>query len=276
MHYNFDWESMPKGFIRPLIRRTALVASLHLCFFGAGLMGVKPATADPVTVFAAASLKAALDDVVRDFERTADHQIRVSYAGSSALARQIEQGAPANLFISANINWMDRLGAQGLLEPNTGLALLTNTLVLIAPMDEAAPPVGIEDFDIISQLKGRPLAMAFADAVPAGIYGKSALRHVGVWDAVAPHVAQTDSVRGALALVARGEARFGIVYATDAQADPRVSIVATFPSDSHAPIVYPVAVIAPASRGALDFAAFLRSPEAHDTFEAHGFGSAAP
>jgi molybdate transport system substrate-binding protein len=186
---------MPKGFIGALTRRTALVVSLSLCLLGMGALGVRPATADTVTVFAAASLKAALDDVVRDFERTADHQIQVSYAGSSALARQIEQGAPANIFISANLDWMDRLEAQGMLEPGTRAALLTNTLVLIAPVDEAVFTVAIEEFDIIGQLKGRPLAMAFVEAVPAGLYGKAALRHLGMWDAVAPHVAQTDSVR---------------------------------------------------------------------------------
>ena len=257
---------MPKRLIRSVIQRIALSV----------LAGLGPAHADTVTVFAAASLKAALDDVAIEFEHISDHRLNVSFAGSSTLARQIERGAPADIFISANRNWMDRLEEDRRLEPDTRVALFSNQLVLVAPKDIGRPIMPITDIDFSGLLKAGPLAMGFVEAVPAGVYGKSAFVALDLWDQVSEHIAQTDSVRGALALVARGEAPLGVVYATDALAEPHVTVVARFPPDSHAPIIYPAAVIAPATQGALAFFAYLRSPDARAIFEAHGFGGMDP
>lgn len=257
---------MPNCFIRSVIQGAACVL----------LAGLGPVQAETVTVFAAASLKAALDDVAVEFENVSDHKVLLSFASSSALARQIERGAPADVFISANTDWMDRLATEGLLEPDSRVALLTNQLVLIAPKDADRPKTSIDDIDFTTLLEAGPMAMGFVDAVPAGIYGKSALVSLGLWDSLSTHIAQTDNVRSALALVARGEAPLGIVYATDAISEARVSVVALFPQASHAPIVYPAAVIAPATAAASEFAAYLAAPEARATFEGHGFGNVAP
>ncbi len=240
------------------------------------VLGGGTARAETVTVFAAASLKAALDDVTHDFEQATEHTINVSYAGSSTLARQIERGASANVFISANVDWMDWIEGQDLLQPNTRKALLTNELVLVAPIDVGQASVPLNSDAVLDFLDETPLAMGFVDAVPAGIYGKAALSSLGLWEDLASHVAQTDNVRSALSLVARGEARLGIVYATDAQAEPTVRVVARFPSSTHAPIVYPAAIVAPQTQGAQDFAAYLASTDARARFEAHGFGVYAP
>lgn len=259
---------MPKFLRFHWFHRAACCAALSVC------LSAVSAQAETITVFAAASLKAALDDVVDAFELSSDHRLQTSYAGSSALARQIEHGAPADVFISANVGWMDTLEAQNLLVPHTRVALLSNDLVLVSPAGMGAVVDLSDSAMVLNALEQTPLAMAFVDAVPAGIYGKAALTSLGLWDDVSAKVAQTDSVRGALALVARAEARLGVVYATDALAEPRVSIVAAFPADSHAPIVYPAARIAPDSDGARDFAAFLVSPEARKIFESYGFGYA--
>ena len=248
---------------------TAIAAVLVALWSGA-------ARAETVTVFAAASLKAALDDVTQDFEQATAHTIDVSYAGSSTLARQIERGAPANVFISANVHWMDWIEAQDLLQSNTRNALLTNELVLVAPIDVGQASVPLNSDAVLDFLDETPLAMGFVDAVPAGIYGKAALSSLGLWEDLASHVAQTDNVRSALSLVARGEARLGVVYATDALAEPTVRVVARFPSSTHAPIVYPAAIVAPQTQGAQDFAAYLVSAEARARFAAHGFGVSAP
>lgn len=220
--------------------------------------------AEDITVFAAASTKTALDQAAAAYMQATGDTVTLSYAGSSALARQIQFGAPADLFLSANPGWMDVLEADGLLLPGSRTDLLGNSLVLIAhansaPMEIATLPESLGDAH---------LAMALVDAVPAGIYGKAALRSLGLWDGLAPQVAQTDNVRAALALVALGEAPFGITYATDAAAEPRVTIVARFPADSHPPITYPVAALTEAG---LPFAAYLRSPEALGFFTAQGF-----
>lgn len=228
--------------------------------------------AEPVTVFAAASLKTALDEIALLFAETGQGT-RISYGGSSTLARQIQFGAPANVFLSANTAWMDRLEADGLIEPGTRLDLLTNRLVLIAAPGVTESPSIAPGFDLAGPLNGGRLAMALIDAVPAGIYGRAALQNLGVWEQVADSVAQADNVRAALILVASGEAPFGIVYATDAEADPRVRVVGTFPYTSHPPIIYPVAIVAgrqtPAAR---DFLDFLRGPRATTVLQRHGFG----
>nr|WP_246139407.1 molybdate ABC transporter substrate-binding protein [Phaeobacter marinintestinus] len=231
------------------------------------------ALADNVTVFAAASLKNAMDDVAQAYEAQSGDDVVVSFGGSSALARQIQQGAPADLFISANPGWMDVLEEDGLIVPGTRLDLLSNTLVLIGsdPRVLTISP----DLDLVAALKGERLAMALVDAVPAGIYGKAALISLGIWSELAPHIAQTDNVRAALRLVALGEAPLGIVYATDALADPNVYILDSFPANSHPPIRYPVAVVSEgrqtASRRFLDY---LTSDSARVVFDRYGFGAA--
>lgn len=220
--------------------------------------------AEHITVFAAASTKTALDQAAAAYMQATGDTVTLSYAGSSALARQIQFGAPADLFLSANPGWMDAVEADGLLLPGSRADMLGNSLVLIAhgntaPLEIATLPEALGDAH---------LAMALVDAVPAGIYGKAALSSLGLWDSLAPQVAQTDNVRAALALVALGEAPFGITYATDAAAEPRVTIVASFPADSHPPITYPVAALTEAG---LPFATYLRSPEALGFFTAQGF-----
>lgn len=231
------------------------------------------ARAGEVTVFAAASLKTALDEVGRDYRAARGHRVVAVLAASSALARQIAQGAPADLFLSANAAWMDRLARDRLIEPASRVDLLGNRLVLIAP-GQAGPPVPLTPgFDLAARLgrDGR-LAIAFTEAVPAGIYAKAALVSLGLWPSVRGRLAQADNVRTALAFVARGEAALGLVYATDARAEPRVGVLATVPAEHHPPIVYPAAAVA-ASGNPLkhDFLAWLRSGAARLVFERHGF-----
>ena len=242
--------------------------------FGAGLAlaaSLAPAArAAEVTVFAAASLKNAMDEIAAAWEAESGDVARVSLAGSSALARQIQQGAPAEVFISANTDWMDRLEADGLLAEGSRMDLLRNALVLVAH-GEAEPVAISPQLDLAGMLGEGRLAMALVEAVPAGIYGKAALESLGLWAAVAPQVAQTDNVRAALALVAAGEAPLGVVYATDAAAEDAVSVIGTFPEDSHPPIVYPAARLAGAGEAAERFLAFLQGPQARAAFERQGF-----
>jgi molybdate transport system substrate-binding protein len=231
------------------------------------------ARAADVTVFAAASLKNALDTAVAAYKTKTGKDIAVSYAASSALAKQIEAGAPADIFFSADLDWMDYLARKDLIDPASRVTLLGNTLVLVAPKDSAASLTIAKDFPLAEALgTDGKLAMGTVASVPAGKYGKAALENLGVWAAVEPHVAQADNVRAALAFVAKGEAPFGIVYGTDAHAEPAVKVVATFPEDSHPPIVYPVALTKTGtSADAKAFLGFLLSPEAKPAFEAQGF-----
>lgn len=230
--------------------------------------------AGDITVFAAASLKEALEDVATDFEAATGHNLRLSFAGSSALARQIERGAPAEIFISANSAWMDRLETAGLLHPGTRTDLLGNRLVLIGPASSERSIDLSTGVDLSANLGDGPLAMALTDAVPAGVYGKTALVALGLWDSVAARVAETDNVRAALALVSLGAAPLGVVYATDAQADPRVRVVAAFPEQSYPPIVYPIAALGPSARAeTLTFLDFLRRDTARSIFAQYGFRS---
>jgi molybdate transport system substrate-binding protein len=226
-----------------------------------------PARAETVTVFAAASLKTALDEIAQVYQRDHGGQMITVFAGSAALARQIQNGAPADLFISANPGWVDVLEADGLLHPENRTDLLTNRLVLIAP--EGAQSGALEP-----SLRALPpdarLAVAITNAVPAGIYAKAALTSLGLWDALRPRLAQTDNVRAALRLVALNETPLGIVYATDAMAEPRVQVIAPFPADLHPPILYPMALITPGARPAFDF---LTGPSARAIFARHGFGA---
>lgn len=222
-------------------------------------------------VFAAASLKNALDALAVSWKSETGQDVALSYAGSSALARQIQRGAPADLFLSANVSWMDVLEQEGLLASGTRRNLLGNQLVLVGFGTQE--PVALSDPDALKQRLGpERLAMALVDSVPAGLYGKAALQKLGLWESVRGQVAQSDNVRTALALVARGEAPLGIVYATDAVAEPRVQRLATFPEDSHPPIIYPVAQLAESRNpSAPAFLSFLSSPSAQVLFEAQGF-----
>ena len=225
-----------------------------------------------VTVFAAASLKSALDDIAAQYSAETGNGVTLSYAGTSALARQIRFGAPADIFVAASADWMDLLEAEGLIRSGTRFDLVSNRLVLIAHGSDAAPFGIAPDMPLAAVLGEGRLAMALVDAVPAGLYGKAALASLGVWDAVAPKVAQTDNVRAALALVASGEAPFGVVYATDAAASAGVSIVGVFPETSHPPIVYPAAGVAGGdAAAAAAFLAFLNDDAAQETFARHGF-----
>jgi molybdate transport system substrate-binding protein len=231
------------------------------------------AAAKDVIVFAAASLKNALDDAIAAYEKEGGGKVVASYAASSALARQIESGANADIFISADLDWMNDVENHNLIEKQTRKNFLGNAIVLIAPTAAHAAKVDIKPgFDLRGLLQDGRLAMADPSAVPAGKYGKAALEKLGVWDRVKDRIASAENVRGALLFVDRGETPYGIVYATDAAADKRVAIVGTFPGDSHPPIIYPIALTAASSNGeAKKFLAFLESPAARSAFEKQGF-----
>lgn len=224
----------------------------------------------PVLVFAAASLKDAVDEIAAGW-RKGGNAVSVSYAASSALARQIEAGAPADIFISADLEWMDWAVARNLVKAETRRNLAGNRLVLVAPADTRASVQITPGFDLAGLLGTGRLAMADTSAVPAGKYGRAALTALGVWATVEPKVAQAENVRAALLLVSRGEAPFGIVYASDAVADKRVRAVAEFPANTHPPIVYPAAETATASPAAARFMAALRAPDARTVLDRWGF-----
>jgi molybdate transport system substrate-binding protein len=230
------------------------------------------AHADEVVVFAAASLRNALDVVTTAWTEGTGKTAVVSYAASSALARQIEAGAPADIFVSADLDWMDYLAAAGLIDPASRRSLLGNRLVLVASGGGAASVAIGPGVDLAGALDGGRLAIADPAAVPAGRYAKAALQGLGLWDGVADQLAPTENVRAALALVATGEAPLGIVYATDAVAEPGVTVVGSFPPDSHPPIIYPVARIAASDNpAARDLLGFLVTDAARAAFEAQGF-----
>jgi molybdate transport system substrate-binding protein len=241
-----------------------------LCWAGA-LLAASVAWGD-TTVLAAASLKEALDEVSALHGKTAGEKIAISYAASSALAKQVESGAPADIFISADLDWMDYLDRRHLLKAGTRVNLLRNQIVLIAPADSKASIAIGPKFPLAQALGGGRLAMADPDSVPAGKYGKAALEKLEVWPSVADRIARGENVRTALNYVSRGEAPFGIVYRTDAAADRKVRIVGAFPADSHPAIIYPAALLTGGkSPSAEKFFAFLKSPEAAAIFRKHGF-----
>ena len=230
------------------------------------------AAQDRLVVFAAASLKNALDAVNTACAADVGETATISFAGSSALAKQIEQGAPSDIFISADLDWMAYLSQKNLTKKNTETRLLGNSIVLIALADSTATVELKPGVDLATAIGDGKLAMANVDAVPAGKYGKAALQSLGAWTAVEGKVAQAENVRAALALVSTGEAPFGVVYATDAAADARVRVVATFADDTHPPIVYPVAETADSkSAAAPKFLKCLQTDKARSLFEAQGF-----
>lgn len=253
---------------RELLR--ALVAALAI---GAFILPFPTSAEDkgPV-VFAAASLKDALDAINVAWQKESGKQATISYAASSALAKQIEQGAPADIFISADEDWMNYLADRKLIKPVTRFDLVGNALVLIAPKDSKLTATIASGFPLASLLADGHLVMADTASVPAGKYGKAALEKLGVWDAVKGKIAQAENVRAALALVSRGEAPLGIVYATDAKADPKVKVLDVFPESTHAPILYPIAITASStSNEAPSFLAYLKTAAAQSAFEAQGF-----
>lgn len=243
----------------------------------AGLVLACPAAlAGPrkLLVFAAASQQDALNAVIRVWHAPDGVQVNAVYAASSTLARQIAEGAPADIFISADIKWMNYLDQRGLLKRSTRVNLLGNQLVLIAPATSGIHAVIRKGMDLDGLLRGGRLAMGDPDHVPAGIYGRQALQHLGVWGSVSADVARADNVRAALALVSRREAPLGIVYLTDALSDPNVRIVGRFPPGSHLPIIYPAAVLSASTNSdAPAFLHFLQTPRAAAVFRRFGFNT---
>mgnify|MGYP001570998222 CR=1 FL=1 len=256
---------MPLSIMLPLIRKGALCA---LALFLAPVL----ALAQNTTVFAAASLKNALDDVVKAYGESSGQKVVVSYAASPALARQIESGAPADIFISADLDWMNYLEKKSLINVKSRQNLLKNRLVLIAPGSSKAAVIIAPKFPLASALGNGRLAMADPESVPAGKYGKAALEKLGVWGEVSAKVAPAADVRAAMLLVSRGEAPFGIVYSTDAFVDKAVRIVDDFPENSHPPIIYPVALTSTSKAAAAgEFLKFLMQAQVRAIFEKYGF-----
>ena len=252
---------------------TLVLAASGLALAGWSAIPVQPArAADTVVVFAAASLKNALDNVGAAWKAESGKEATISYAASSALAKQIESTAPADIFISADLQWMKYLSDKKLIKPGSEVELLGNRIVLIAPKDSTAEIAIAKDFALAKLLGDGKLAMADVKAVPAGKYGKAALEKLGVWSSVEGKVAQAENVRAALKLVAIGEAPLGIVYQTDAHAEPAVKVIGTFPSDSHEPIVYPIGITAESKNADAEaFVKFVQSAKAKSLFEEQGF-----
>lgn len=228
--------------------------------------------AETVTVFAAASTADAMGEAIVLYNETENGSVRASFAASSTLARQIENGAPADLYLSASLRWMDYLSERGLIAASSRRRLMGNRLVLVAPRDSTLEIVPAPGFRLAEALGEGRLAMGDPDHVPAGIYGRQALEALGVWERVEPRIARTGDARAALALVARGEAAAGIAYATDAAISDAVRVVAEFPADSHAPVSYEAALVAGRESVAAErFLAFLASGPARRVFRRHGF-----
>jgi molybdate transport system substrate-binding protein len=247
---------------------TALAATIAV----AAIPRPAPAQERSIVIFAAASMKNALDDVDDGFTKKTDIKVVASYAASSALMKQIEQGAPADVFLSADVNWMDYGAKRNLIETNTRVDLLGNRLVLIAPRDSKIGDVKIvPGFDLAGLAGTGRIATGDVRAVPAGLYARAALEKLGVWTSVESKMAMAENVRAALVLVARGEAPLGIIYETDARIDPGVKIVGVFPEDTHPPVVYPVALTKDAKPDAAQYLAFLGTPEATAVFQHYGF-----
>lgn len=249
-----------------------LLLTLGLIALAAPAAPGSAAAQGTVTVFAAASMRNALDAVNAAFTQANGIKVTASYAASSALAKQIEQGAPADVFISADLAWMDYVAERKLIKPATRVNLLGNKLVLIAPKDSPLDKVEIaKGFDLAKLAGDGRVATANVQAVPAGRYAKAALESLGVWRTVEGRLAMAENVRATLAFVARGETAIGIVYETDAKAEPNVKVVGVFPADSHPPVIYPVAVMAASRPAAERYLSFLRSAAAKTIFEKYGF-----
>ena len=252
-----------------MITRRATLAGLGLAFT------ITEARADKaVTLFAAASLKTALDALVAPLRTEHAIALRCVYAASSALARQIEQGAPADLFWSADREWMDWCVVRKLVRHDTLINLLGNTLVLIAPAQSSLTSIPLTSEALAKARGSGRIAIGETRSVPAGKYAKEALQHLNIWPELSAHLAETDNVRSALLLTARGETPLGIVYASDAIAEPRVKIIATFPSSSHKPIIYPLAMTQETRNAeSLTVIRFMQSETARTIFATQGFST---
>jgi molybdate transport system substrate-binding protein len=252
-----------------MLRRTSFVLALLALLLAAPTARAQDTT---LTLFAAASLKNALDDINAAFAKATNINVTASYAASSALARQIESGAPADVFASADLDWMDYLAQRNVIKADTRSNLLGNRLVLISPNHSRLGNVTIgPGFDLAGLAGQGRIATGDVRAVPVGKYAKAALEKLGSWAAAENKFAMAENVRAALLLVARGEAALGIVYETDAKVEPNVKIVGRFPADSHPPITYPVALTANAKPEAARYLTYLRSQAAKEIFEKYGF-----
>jgi molybdate transport system substrate-binding protein len=262
--------------MNPMRRRWLQTLCSVTCALAAGFAAARtPAAAEPITVFAAASLKESFDEAAAAYHKATAQPVRVSYAASSALARQIEQGAPADVFVSADLDWMDYLRERKLIDDGSRRNLLGNTLVLIAPKTSKAQAVALKPgVKLLPLLGDGRIALALTASVPAGKYARAAFTSLGVWDQLQPKVAEAENVRAALMLVARGEAPLGVVYGSDAKAEPNVRVLATFPAGSHPPIVYPIARLSASKQlNAAAFVKWLKSPAASAIFRRHGFAA---
>jgi molybdate transport system substrate-binding protein len=249
------------------------LAGIFVALFALAATAVPVAAQErTITVFAAASMKNALDDIDAAYTAKTGVKVTVSYGPSSGLAKQIEQGAPADVFISADTDWMDYAISKKNINESTRMNLLGNTIVLIAPKDSKVDNVNIgQGFDLAKLAGDGKIATGDVKSVPVGKYAKAALEKLGSWQAAEPKFAMADNVRAALLLVARSEAALGIVYSTDAKVEPGVKIVGTFPADSHPAIIYPVAATTAAKPETSDYLAFLRSTAAKNILEKYGF-----
>lgn len=250
------------------------ISGLFTAFMILAGAALSPAAAEDktITVFAAASMKNALDEIDAAYTAKTGIKFSVSYAASSVLAKQIEQGAPADVFVSADTDWMDYAIAKKTINEPTRVNLLGNSIVLIAPKDARIDDVNIaQGFDLAKLAGDGRIATGDVKSVPVGKYAKAALEKLGAWQAAEPKFAMAESVRAALTLVARGEASLGIVYSTDAKVEPGVKTIGTFPAASHPAIVYPVAATTTAKGETSGYLAFLRSSAAKSIFEKYGF-----
>jgi molybdate transport system substrate-binding protein len=258
------------GNVMPALRRSGLQAAVVIVLVASAMQA--QAQFRDVLVFAAASLKNALDEANALFLFENGSGVRVSYGASSALARQIENGAPADVFISADLDWMDYVAERKLIKPDTRAKFLGNRLVLVANAESKILLTISPNFPLAQALADSRLAMADPASVPAGKYGKAALEKLGVWGSVSGRIAPAQDVRAALTLVSRGEAPLGIVYQTDAATDKNVKVIGTFPESSHPPIVYPLAILAGSTNGVAPvYVQYLLSPKAEPFFEKRGF-----
>lgn len=253
--------------------KTRLNRLLATAFLTLGVAGYALAEAPKVTVFAAASLTNALQDIGKTYQDTHKTEVVSSFASSSTLARQIEAGAPADIFISADQKWMDYAADKDTIKPETRIPLLENTLVVVAPKQSPQADIVINrDTDWQALLKGGRLAVGDPEHVPAGLYAKEALENLGAWSTLSSKLAPADNVRNALALVERDETPLGIVYGSDAVASKGVKVVGTFPADSHQKVEYPMAIIKGHDNPAVNgFYQYLQGPEAKKIFEQYGF-----
>ena len=255
-------------------RRSLFVVGALAAFAAVLVASPRASAQEPVTVFAAASLTAAVERIAELYEADTGTPVRLSFAASSTLARQITAGAPAQIYLSANERWMDHVAEAGLIDEGSRVSALSNRLVLIAPADSDLNQVTVDaSLDVAALVdEGARIAMADPDHTPVGLYAKEALATLGLWAEVAPRLARTAEVRAAVALVASGEAPLGVVYATDAAVTPAVKIVGSIPPETHTPISYPFAIVEGHAEPAVeDVFAFLRGPEARAVFEEAGF-----